>query len=750
MAAAVTIPTRPNVPRIIRSSATPFKDGLTLVWYKKGKQDVTNPRWKWWDGVFTSIADLEAWHEKVHARALVVTEPSDVDALPVYATKGAIGSLFVPQSVLDTRVVSFWERLGVPIFNLTNLHANYPYLSYAWDGTLEDAIGMVAIFYRYRRLVMGGSELGKRREVLESLGVKVGDAEPPQIWLLTQYFVHKVAKRAKEFRQCLKNNLLNPLVDKIVYLNETDLTSEWSGFRGKEKVIQEIIGERLTYKHMLHYTFTHVPDNVIVVYANADIYLNDTLRELFNVDMKDKLFALLRYDETDDGGLKLFGPRADSQDTWMLLSDSVKSRTWDWESFNYRLGTAGCDNRFTADMFAMRFVASNPCNSLQTVHIHKTEIRDYNPRDMLSARFYLHLTPCPLLNMDQTKFPPAKTGVFPSRTATVRIQSPNPKQAQTFTVMLGRFKRFVWAHDAATPYTSVPRTIHKWSNANVISSGLVFDYGKTYIDTEVGGPYFQDATLPTHIDYNVNPTFVGRMLAIPAKRAETLSNPDLYLLQYFTYAAQLSEQLRAQDIEPCSFFVPEPFMSITNFFRIGDIDEISAVKWTPTSVVHGKEVYGLLPEGTEWGTEDIRTLRKCCRIPHAPKTKKRCILLTDAVFTESAAKEQIGGVLGDAWEVVCVDRLQTGPAIYSLLQGADLCLLYNLPDRPVGEWAKLWATPAGCKVVEFQNELKATGDFQHFAAACEFDTHLIPLHKASAEDVMKQAMKAFREVAATF
>jgi hypothetical protein len=744
---AIAIPSGPNVPRIIRSNTVPYKDGTTLVWYKKDEQDVANPRWKWWDGVVTSFADLEAWCAHVHIRGYVLTQKEEIDGVAAAARgTNVVESIFASDDILNARPIPFWEGLGVPIFNLTNLHVNYPYVGNAWDGTPDDATAMVALFYRFHRLAVGASDW-KGSEGRGTGLLKIETAEPPQIWLLSQYFVHKVSKRAKEFRQCLKNNLQCPLLDKVVYLTETDLSSEWSSYRGKEKVVQEIIGERLTYKHMLQYTYEKIPDNVIVVFANADIYMNETLNELFTVNMRDKMFALLRYDEDAEGKLKLFGPHTSSQDTWIMLSDSVKARSWDFESFHYRLGIAGCDNRFAADIFSMKFSVTNPSQTIQTVHVHNTEIRDYDRKDILPARFYLFLNSTPLLTMDQVRHPPNKVagGTFPPRQATVRLQCPTPKQAQTFSVMLGRFKRFVWDPATPTPYKSAARPLYKWTDSSVIGAGIVHDYCRTYIDSEIGGNYLQDATMPTYVDFKQHPTFTDRMLAIPCKRLDTLSNPDLYLVNYFTYAVQLQEMLRAQGIAPCSFFMPEAYVEIGKYFRVANLEELNVIKWTPTTTVHAKEVYGLLPEAVEWGTEDIRALRRSCKVPSAPKTKKRCVVLTDAVFAETRVKEQIGLILGESWEIVCVGPQQTGPAIYSQLGGADLCLFYNLPERPMSEWAKLWAVPAGCKVLEFQNELKVAGEFQHFAAACEFDTYLVPLHKAPVEDVWKQAFGEFEK-----
>jgi hypothetical protein len=67
--------------------------------------------------------------------------------------------------------------------------------------------------------------------------------------------------------------------------------------------------------------------------------------------MKDLFLSLLRYEEDNDlSKAKLFGPRPDSQDTWVVYSNSVKSRTWNFDDLNFEFGKSGCDNAINVEM----------------------------------------------------------------------------------------------------------------------------------------------------------------------------------------------------------------------------------------------------------------------------------------------------------------------------------------------------------------------------------------------------------------
>jgi hypothetical protein len=154
--------------------------------------------------------------------------------------------------------------------------------------------------------------------------------------------------------------------------------------------------------------------------------------------------------------------------------------------------------------------------------------------------------------------------------------------------------------------------------------------------------------------------------------------------------------------------------------------------------VFANEAVGYIPEATEVCRADIAALRSAWRVSSVTAAPL-CVVLVDEVLTPNCVMEQIAPLLPVGWSVECVPRSAHGIDAYRRIAGASLCLLYNLPQQD-GLWSKLWVLPKGCKVLEFQNELKVEGAFQQFAAACEFETWLIPLYKGSPADMRTQAV----------
>jgi hypothetical protein len=215
--------------------------------------------------------------------------------------------------------------------------------------------------------------------------------EPEQLWLIQQYYVHPNSKRASELKHCLEKNIENPLIDRIILLNEKKLTLPKS-----DKIQQVILGRRMRYRDVFEHILK-IPTNIITVFSNSDIYLTDSFRNLWTLDIKDKFLSLLRYEENTN---ELFGPRPDSQDTWVVRSDSVQSRQWDMAALDFEFGKAGCDNAINVELLKKKFVVANPSLSLKTMHVHTSEVRDYNPLDPIDKPFYLYLDPTGLHDLE--------------------------------------------------------------------------------------------------------------------------------------------------------------------------------------------------------------------------------------------------------------------------------------------------------------------------------------------------------------
>lgn len=727
---------RSKIPPIINCRTISQKDNRTIHWLHAGSKPEHS------SGIATSIADFLEWRNKCSVVTLVLLSLTADEFEQLRRHKV---SLFVTKAVFEQFPRSEWVSLEVSIGILEEL-MQFPVVSSPWDGTLGDAVACMTLLFHFNHLIADKSQLSVPRiDQLTSLGVQISDTySVSQIWLITQYFVHPMTKRQKEIRQCLKNNMANPLIDKVVLLNEEDLRYEWSSSKYASKVEQEVIRKRLTYADLLKYTYEKVPPNTIVIYANADIFCNNTLAHLHQVHMQDKLFALLRYDEQPDESLRLFGPRADSQDTWICLSDSVKSRTWDWKLFDYRLGTAGCDNRFTGDMFGMRFLISNPCQTIQTVHVHQTAIRNYNPRDIVPAKLYMYIHPCALVEIEQKAVGTEKAFSLSPRTTTVTIQGLNAKKLQTYCVMLARENRFKWSETAPTTTTWKPLTIHRFKNAFVTNCGVVYDYKNVYLGSvEMSNEFIQKVGRDLGISFVAPAERTPSLLAIPCTTMSRFTNVDLYCLYYLSYALQIYSQLHAEkSTNPGLYIHPSSISTLQTFVIPNTKDgKVQAVSWSPNTVVYAEEIYGFIPELSEVTSNEINALRSAFPLWQMVCTN-RCVVLVDELFTPEFVQESIAPGL-PGWSVEQVLRTSTGSAAYSQLVGAGLCLLYNLPKQEE-HWAKLWTLPKGCKVLEFQNELKVEGGFQHLAAAASLDAYCIPLHKGSPLEMRQQALVQFQ------
>ena len=106
---------------------------------------------------------------------------------------------------------------------------------------------------------------------------------------------------------------------------------------------------------------------------------------------KQQILAQLRFDYTSKqlGKCKLFGPRADSQDSWIFHSNFNPYKQV--KIFNFIFGKPGCDNKLIYLFTILGFEVFNQPYFVKTYHIQKSEARDYG-KDMLPHP-YMMLSP---------------------------------------------------------------------------------------------------------------------------------------------------------------------------------------------------------------------------------------------------------------------------------------------------------------------------------------------------------------------
>lgn len=714
-------------PRLLTLSAPLRRNQRTLLWLQHQDPAIT---WSRWDGVVSSLADYHRWYEAESriVGVVLLTVEGDIDAFlaDLYEVTKDLPMVLLSRSILSLKPEAYWSENFDNLLCVDDVLEQYPFLMTAWDGSIEDAIAIFAILFRYNRLV---DVVESRTALFRTHLQSIKNIVPHHSWLITQYFIHPDSGRAKEIRECLVANCASPYLDTIVLLNETDLSRHWKTIPGSHKIKQIVIGKRLTYYDVLTYIAQSVPPSVYTIIANADIYFDRSLLNLWNVNLADRMLALLRW---EDEGV-IYGPRADSQDTWILLSDSVRSRDWDPAVFNFPFGKAGCDNAFAAHMLRLRFLLCNPALTIQTFHKHKSNIRDYSLQNMVASDLYVHLQPTHLLDTAQEQVPLTAPQCICNELVSFEVRSSSLSNEITYCTMLEKQGRYKWEPSVENHYFEPAIPVYSWKNACVTPNGLVYDAytvytGKHHLEERF--QYWNQAKVDIFTPLQQRLC----MLAIPFRDLSVFAHPDTYILQYLSRATRLLE------LYPnASLWIPDGMESYLKAFQ----GTFQGVPFSEQTGCWAEDVVGFVPGplSHELGREDITALRS--RLPSwsAAATGQKCVVVTDSIMTPRFVYDVVTPWLKTRDPSWTVD-ITSEPGAYDSIIGASLCLVLG---GAATKWSKLWALPHDACVVEFQQELAIEGELQHVCHVSDVKSWVFLLSKGSVADVQAQIMEQLQK-----
>ena len=240
--------------------------------------------------------------------------------------------------------------------------------------------------YMNSRLVRDGTRIKSSHITLNH-----NKEETEPINLIYQYFIPKIASRVKEIKETLKRNVLNEQISKIYLLNERIYSTEELGIQSN-KIIQIVIGKWITFKDVFSFVEKEKLNGYIIM-ANSDIFFDNTISNLHYTDLDccQKMISLLRWEYRGEENLdecKIFGPRWDSQDTWIFHSKQnvlEKYRNW----FDFSFGQPGCDNKIIYLLLILGVELNNDPNMFKTYHYHMETGRNYSKEVIPSPYGYL-------------------------------------------------------------------------------------------------------------------------------------------------------------------------------------------------------------------------------------------------------------------------------------------------------------------------------------------------------------------------
>ena len=228
-----------------------------------------------------------------------------------------------------------------------------------------------------------------------------GDNDP--IVVFSQFYIDSDDARAEEIKRSLVLVANNKSISRVYLINERIYTAEEMGFDTledslifDEKIVQVDHGSRMTYKAVFDYVDTNKIEGHIVI-CNSDIFFDQTVDNVRRLGMKEdaRALCLLRYEYDGEDKLKnceLFGPRADSQDTWVIHSSHIPKDSLR-KPFDMALGIPGCDNKMTYLLQISGIECFNIPEHVRTYHYHRSEKRNYDSTTKRVAMPWVSLVP---------------------------------------------------------------------------------------------------------------------------------------------------------------------------------------------------------------------------------------------------------------------------------------------------------------------------------------------------------------------
>lgn len=538
---------------------------------------------------------------------------------------------------------------------LEELTTMYPHMGKPWDGTLDDAVTLVAILLGYRRI------LGCWNERAEQYGLS--KAPPPfRLWWVTQYYHPADPRRRKEIDECLRRNSESKRIEKIVLLNESPMKLDYP-------LEERVIGHRITYADVIKAAATFPPD-VVVAFANADICIDDkSWRSLWDVNLENKFLALLRYDvpasgKTEEAVLEPV-PRSDSQDTWVIRVKDILDRGAQAiaKTIDIPFGEPGCDNAVALEMLKHRFTVVNPALTMKTWHFHATNIRNYAKDDIIDRTMFHYVHPTgfhdiqPLINIASQlivkSFQPADIlRTLTGGGATRWLSAFNKKAGANDTPLK-------LSHD--NPFTPSEEHVLRLTNCFQTPGGLAFDKDKMYIGkSKVSQALWAQSTISA-----MTPTIESaKAIVVPWPDGADKSR-ELFVLRY------LSKVLRIMpEGEIWEFFCPEKkeVIEAMEAFR-WETGRLPVIKYEKDLVVWCREALVALPTTVSVHAEDFAVLRNKLRgwkDSIDTVDRLRIVIVEDGLVLGDALVRKLEDVLEKAFEVRIVYPSRT--SIYRMTQ----------------------------------------------------------------------------------
>jgi hypothetical protein len=167
------------------------------------------------------------------------------------------------------------------------------------------------------------------------------------------------------------------LIDRVFILNEDGVLPDDIS---QSRKITTISSPRPTYNDFFNLINQNTEAETISILANTDIYFDESVRILKYLNLKNKCFALTRWDFSEKGTATINTRRFDSQDVWIF-----KGKIKPIEG-NFHLGRQACDSVIAGNISRAGYIITNPSLSIKSYHLHNSNLRNYKIDNLVTGK----------------------------------------------------------------------------------------------------------------------------------------------------------------------------------------------------------------------------------------------------------------------------------------------------------------------------------------------------------------------------
>lgn len=197
-------------------------------------------------------------------------------------------------------------------------------------------------------------------------------------------------ERTNELIQALMNNLNSDIIKKIhLFIDENDTLEKLNEIKSNninsDKIVIIYINKQPTYHDFFNYSLNNLPNQICMI-SNSDIYLNLYDINLINLLNYEKYcYALTRYEH--DMKNPLIDNYLGSHDCYIFNSKFLDNRII-CENTNFKQNLPGIETRIIKSFCDLNYKVFNPCKQIKIVHLHKTNLRNYNINNWIGLHKY--------------------------------------------------------------------------------------------------------------------------------------------------------------------------------------------------------------------------------------------------------------------------------------------------------------------------------------------------------------------------